>query len=302
MPMTRRDWLRFGAGALAVHGLGAGGWVPAEARAAEPAAKPALKPWEIGCFNRPWSRWTYDEALDAMKACGFRLTGLVGDHKGEAFITASATPEYLDRLRERIESRGLLAIVAWYDTQHDLPLDESIQRSQKVIDNAKRLGLKFLMSGAVSKPEQYEHYYKVMADAAAYAQDRGIQIVVKPHGGCAASADELEVCLDKVNHPNFRVWYDAGNIIHYTGKDPVTEAERLGRFSTGFCAKDCAMLKGGVMIQFGEGKVDFPAVFARLKQAKFAGPVMIECCAGDTIAQVTAGAKANREFLERALG
>ena len=26
--------------------------------------------WPIGCFNRPWTRWTYDEGLDGIKAAG----------------------------------------------------------------------------------------------------------------------------------------------------------------------------------------------------------------------------------------
>jgi sugar phosphate isomerase/epimerase len=304
MPMTRRDWLRTTtgtAGAVALHALAGGGWSPRAALADDAGAKNAPKPLEIGCFNRPWSRWSYDEALDALKECGVRLTGLVGGHKGELFIAPQASAEYLDQLKARIESRGLVPIVAWYDTRHDVPRDESIRNSRKQIDNAHRLGLKFLLSGATSKPEQYAQYYEVMADAAAYAEDRGIQIVVKPHGGCAASSDDLLVCLEKVNHPNYRIWYDAGNIIHYTGKDPVAEAAVLARHSTGFCAKDCAMPKGDVMLQFGEGKVDFPAVFARLKEGGFTGPVMIECCGGKTLPEVTAAAKANREFLERVL-
>lgn len=304
MPMTRRDWLRGTAGtagAAALHGVAGGWWSLPIAHSDDTSTVNNPKELEIGCFNRPWSRWSYDEALDALKECGVRLTGLVGGHKGEPFIAPEATAEYLDRLKRRIESRGLVAIVAWYDTRHDVPLNESIRNSHKQIDNAQRLGLRFLLSGASSKPEQYEQYYQVMKDAAAYAQDRGIQIVVKPHGGCAASSDELEVCLEKVNHPNYRIWYDAGNIIHYTGKDPIAEAARLARHCTGFCAKDCAMPKGDVMLQFGEGKVDFPAVFARLKQGGFTGPVMIECCGGKTLSEVTAAAKANREFLERVL-
>ena len=41
--------------------------------------------WPIGCFNRPWSRWTYDEALEGITAAGFRLTGFLGDHADEPF-------------------------------------------------------------------------------------------------------------------------------------------------------------------------------------------------------------------------
>ena len=56
------------------------------------------------------------------------------------------------------------------------------------------------------------------------------------------------------------------------------------------------------MIQFGAGKVDFTAVFRKLKSGGFNGPVMVECCKiGATPAETTANARANREFLGKVL-
>jgi len=291
--MNRRQFLQAAAGVIV--------WDRTTARAAERGEKSMAVNWSIGCFNRPWGRWSYEAALDGIKAAGYRLTGIVGGHKGEAFISAEATPEYLDALKQRIASRGLTVIVAWMPTHHDVPIEECIRNAHQQIDNAARLGLKYVLSCGVGREDQYEHYYRVMADCAAYAQARHIQLVLKPHGGCSASADEILRCIEKVNHPNFRVWYDAGNIIHYTGKDPVADVERVAHLVTGFCAKDCAQLRGEVMMQFGEGRVDFKGVFSKLKAAGFKGPVMVECCGGQTLEEVTAKARENREFLERLL-
>lgn len=95
---------------------------------------------------------------------------------------------------------------------------------------------------------------------------------------------------------------DAGNIIYYTGKDPLAELEPILSRVTAFTAKDCAAKGSEVMIQFGEGKVDFPAIFRRLKRAEFKGPIMVECCAVEgTPAETTANARANREFLEKTI-
>src|SRR5881397_3448097 len=102
--------------------------------------------------------------------------------------------------------------------------------------------------------------------------------------------------MQEVAHPNFKVWYDAGNIIYYTGKDPVAELESIAPHVTGFCAKDCAAPKSEVMIQFGTGKVDFAAVFRKLKSVGFNGPIMVECCSIGTTPQATMeNARANRE-------
>jgi sugar phosphate isomerase/epimerase len=141
-----------------------------------------------------------------------------------------------------------------------------------------------------------------MSDAAAYAQDQGVKLAMKPHGGISGSSEEILRVIKEVNHPNFSIWYDAGNIIHYTGKDPVAEIEPIARHITGFCAKDCGEMKGEVMLQFGEGKVDFTAVFRKLKAGGFGGPVMVECCKiGATPEETAANARANREFLEKIL-
>ena len=134
--------------------------------------------------------------------------------------------------------------------------------------------------------------------SAPFARQKRIELIFKPHGGCSADADDILRCLERVDHPNFHLWYDAGNIIHYTGKDPIKEAARVASHVTGFCAKDCALPHGDVMLQFGTGKVDFAGVFRVLDAAGFKGPVMIECCAGKTVEEVTANAIANRQFLE----
>ena len=126
-----------------------------------------------------------------------------------------------------------------------------------------------------------------------------MKLVLKPHGGASGAAEEISRCLEKVKHPNFKIWFDAGNIIFYTGKDPLEQLKPIVQQVTGFCAKDCDGQKGSVWLEFGKGKVDFPAVFAEMKKAGFHGPVMVECCAlGDTPEAVTANARKNREYLE----
>jgi sugar phosphate isomerase/epimerase len=254
--------------------------------------------WQVGCFSRPWSQWSFDEALDSMQAAGFGLVGLLGGHTREPFIYSEATPETLDHLQQRIQAHGMTVNFARLHIRPGLPLQEDFPNVQAQIDRAQRLGIKYLMAFASDKPEEYDPYYRLMFEAATYAAPLGIQIVFKPHGGCSASADEMLECIEKVHHPNFCLWYDAGNIIHYTGKDPVKDVERVARYVTGFCAKDCAELKGEVMIQFGEGKVDFAGVFHKLQAVGFDGPVMIECCAGQTLEEVTAKSRENRLFLE----
>jgi sugar phosphate isomerase/epimerase len=245
--------------------------------------------------------WLLQPAVGPV-AAGYAATGLLTRTKMDPFIGADATPEYLEGLKRAIAASGIAVNMAALRSQHDIPLEETIRSLHKEIDNAALLGLKSVMTFGINNPEQFEHYFKAMADAAAYGAGKGVQVVMKPHGGSSGASGEIIAAMKKVGHPNFRLWYDAGNIIHYTGKDPIEELKPIVEYVTGFCAKDCAELKGDVMIQFGTGKVDFKGVFQVLKSAGFHGPIMVEGCApGDTPDAVAANARANREFLEKVL-
>ncbi len=262
----------------------------------------AAPKWTIGCFNRPWTKWSFDETLDGVKAAGYSVTGLLSRTKDDPFIGSEAKPEYLDAVMKKIAQRGLKANMGALNVRASLPFEEAKADLRKQIDNAHFLKLEHLLTFGVDKPADFDNFYKLMSDGAAYAKERKLKLAMKPHGGASGASDEILAAIKRVNHPNFKIWYDAGNIIYYTGKDPVEELLPLIKHVTGFCAKDCAVPKGDVMLQFGTGKVDFKAVFAKLKGAGFKGPIMVECCKlGQTAAEVTANAKANREFLEKVL-
>jgi len=271
--------------------------------------------WAIGCFNRPWTKWPYDTALDGIRDAGYKLTGLLTAHpiyaagdatatKGqfEPFARSEATAEYLDALKRRIAQRGLA--VNMYALRNPFTGDAAdvIKQVRAQIDHAKALSLDFVLSFGVAKADEYDNFIKAMADGAAYAQEQGVKLVMKPHGGNTGTAQEILDTLKKVNHANFKIWYDAGNIIYYTGKDPVAELDPIAEHVTGFCAKDCSGKGKEVLIQFGDGKVDFAGVFKKLKSAGFSGPLMVEGVAvADTADQTTENARKNREFLERVL-
>jgi len=127
--------------------------------------------WTIGCFNRPWTKWSFDETLKAIKSAGYSTTGLLTRTKLDPFIAADATPEYLDGLKRAIAASGLTANMGALRSRHDVPLEETVKSLRKEIDNAAFLGLKSVMTFGIDNPAQFEHYFKAMADAAAYGAE-----------------------------------------------------------------------------------------------------------------------------------
>ena len=83
--MKRREWLRHALVTGAV--LGPSRW----------PAFGASVDWPIGCFNRPWTKWSFDDALLQIRAAGYHTMGLLTRTKDEPFIAADASPEYLAR-------------------------------------------------------------------------------------------------------------------------------------------------------------------------------------------------------------
>lgn len=295
MERSRREFVRDGTALLA------GAALLPDARSALAAAAPAPS-WTIGCMNRPWTKWTLDETLAAVEAAGYTTVGLLTRTKADPFIAAEATPEYLDGLKRTLAASGLTANMGALRSRHDVPLEETVKGLQKEIDHAAFLGLESVMTFGIDDPALFDRYFQAMARAAAYGAEKGVQVVMKPHGGSSGASEEIAAAMKKVGHSNFKIWYDAGNIIHYTGKDPVEELKPIVQHVSGFCAKDCAEPKGEVMIQFGTGKVDFAGVFKVLKSAGFKGPIMVECCAvADTAEATGRNARANREFLDKVL-
>jgi len=271
--------------------------------------------WPIGCFNRPWmqkfgsktqpidtpqrANWGFDAALKGIKEAGYDTVGLLTPMPDEPFIAAHATDEYLAKLKERISNSGLKANMGSLRVSTDASLEDATKDVRRQIDHAEFLNLEWLLTFGVDKKEYYETYYKLMSDAADYAEARKIKLVMKPHGGSSGTAEGIETSLSKVNRPNFKIWFDAGNIVYYDGKDPVEELKPIVQYVTGFCAKDCGQKHGEVMIQFGTGKADFNGVYKVLKAGGFNGPSFVECADGKTFEEVTKNARANREFLEK---
>ncbi len=265
--------------------------------------KPKEIVWPIGCFNRPWfdkRKSDLDEALDGIKAAGYKIAGLLTRNDKEPLIGSDASPAYLAALKKKVSDRGLTVNVAAIRNQAEQPLEAQIKDIRRQIDNAKTLGTAFLLTFGSDQPEHYQNYYKLMKDAAAYSHERGLKLVLKPHGGASSSSDEITTTIREVDHPNFKIWFDPGNIIYYADKNPVEELKAVVEHVTGICAKDCDGPKGNVFLEFGKGKVDFAGVFQVLKKANFNGPLMVECCArGENSAEITANAHKNLEYLER---
>ena len=160
------------------------------------------------------------------------------------------------------------------------------------------------MLGGTTDEKLYEAYYQTIAECCDYAAGKGVSLNIKPHGGQNATGPQCRKAIERVGKKNFRLWYNPGNIFYYSdGKlDPVADAATVDGLVTGMCVKDFRPPKE-VLVNPGSGKVDFPAVFSRLKKGGFThGPLIVECLERGTLVSVKAAAKKARQFLEDLTG
>jgi sugar phosphate isomerase/epimerase len=285
--------------------------------------------WPIGCHTRPFTSFRASQAanpdylLDAIKAAGFEFADMVAAGAAAAAQSrgAVATPESIAALKQKLAARGLKSNIANFPTaQKGTAFADAVAAARAVVANAHALGQKYALNLGIEEEERWVDWCKVLSDAAAFGKERGVKVVVKHHHGLNNTSLDLLAWIKQVNHPNFGVFFDTGNVVYYTGKDPVKQLDIIGPHVSGVVAKDCsaphfmeravgdppfgtAVTGAGnpeVMIQFGTGKVDFAAFFKKLKAAGFGGPVMVEGTAvGTTVEETIANARANREFLEK---
>jgi sugar phosphate isomerase/epimerase len=340
--LSRRDFLTVASAA------GAAAMVPfsAQAGAQRGAGAPgaAAPRWLIGCHTRPFGGFRAsqtanpDYILDAVKAAGYQYSDMISaappaPARGSAAAggraaagpraggPASITPDMIAAMKEKLAARGLKSNIASMPTAaKGVSLSDAIAAARAVVANAHDLGQKYALNLGTEDEELWIEWCKVLADAAAFGQERGVKVVVKHHHGMNNTSLDLLAWTKQVNHPNFGLFVDPGNIVYYTGKDPVKQIALIAPYVAGVVAKDCnaphfmerevsapplgpAVTGAGnpeVMIQFGTGKVDFAALYKLLKAAGFNGPTMVEGTAvAPTLDETIANARANREFLEK---
>lgn len=258
--------------------------------------------WQIGCYTRPWDKYEYLVALDAIAEAGFKYAGLMTAKAPGGLVVNVDTPvEEAQKVGAECKKRGL-KIPSLYGG--DIPvgksLEEGIAGLKRLIDNCSVIGVSNLMMGGVGDEKLYDAYFKAIAECCDYAAQKGIGISMKPHGGLNATGPQCRKAVEKVGNKNFRIWYDAGNIFYYSdGKlNPIDDAATVDGLVVGMSIKDFKMPKD-VMLTPGTGMVDFPKVMARLKKGGFTGgPLLVECLSQGDLPFLLAEAKKARGFLE----
>ena len=272
---------------------------------AEAAASPEDGPWQIGCYTRPWDKFDYRKALDAIAEAGFKHAGMVFARTNSTEVFSVSSPlEGAIRAGEEAKKRGLDILSVYGGAINVEKRELGVVDLRHLIDLCAAAAAKTLLLCGVDDPRCHDTCFGAIADCCDYAAEKKIGLTVKPHGSLIGTGPQLRKVIEQVNHKNCTIWYDAGNILYYSdGKlNPVDDAATVDGMVTGWSIKDYRHPKQ-VDVTPGDGQVDFRGVLAQLKKGGFTGgPLLIETLDLGDLPHLLAEAKKGRRFVEALIG
>jgi sugar phosphate isomerase/epimerase len=257
--------------------------------------------YQIACYTRPWFNHDYRVALDGIAEAGYKYAGIMTD-KGGRIITLETTVEQAVAVGNEVTGRGMkVASLSAGSFNVSNSVNEGIEELKRWIDNTAGLGAPVVHLGGVTDAELADRYFEAIAECCDYAADKGVRLSLKTHGGLNSTGAGCRKFIEKVNHKNFGLWYDPGNVLYYSDglTDPVDDAEYIDNIVFGMSVKDFKMPKD-VSVTPGTGMVDFPKLLKRLNRGGFRrGPLVVEGLYQGDLAFINAEAKKTREYLEK---
>jgi sugar phosphate isomerase/epimerase len=181
------------------------------------------------------------------------------------------------------------------------------------------------VAGLMTKPETHEQGVAAVADLRRYCDELGAGVILFPMskqadqseeqafalwrdglkaafaasaatkakvgmesvGRVGRSADQALAMIEAVGSPALGVYYDVGNAA-YQSFDGIAEIKKLGSHISQIHVKE-------IGAEMGEGELDFPAIFAAIKEIGYDGYLILETEAGDDPA---ANAVRNLNFMK----
>lgn len=238
--------------------------------------------WIIGCTSRPYNELDFPETCKCIARAGYSDVAVFGN-----IVNSNSSKEDVSETCSAANDAGLNPSMLLGGTDLSGNIQKAVDDYRRLIDNAAALGTKWLLDCGTGDEAQYSNYFELMRQCAPHAQMSGLRITMKPHGGISLTINDLIRANDEVDHPAFGICYDPGNIIYYTKGQlrPEPYAEKIASRATTFIIKDCAVTDGepNVMVNPGDGLVDFRKVIGDLVSNGFDGPLYLECVAGKTV-------------------
>ncbi|MFN8593771.1 MAG: sugar phosphate isomerase/epimerase family protein [Thermomicrobiales bacterium] len=220
-----------------------------------------------------------DRALEGLAEAGYHACE-IGGVKGwfEHIDPDTVTDAELARIGRKLADLGLQPVSLSGHAQLQTP--EGAARFARAIDIAAELGMQIVntYTGDAKSDEERDAYFVNVGELCDRAAAHGLKIGMETDSNMLPTAEIGRAILDRIDRPDVLGFnYDPGNVIYYTGANPLTDIYFALPRLVHFHLKD--KIGGQGVFNFpptGDGQIDIKGLLAILDEAGYTGPVSAE--------------------------
>ena len=224
-----------------------------------------------------------EDALDGIARAGFASVELSSVPGWTEHVRRDAGAAEIERVKGLLDGHGLTPVSL--SGHSDLVSDDGVSAFRKALRLCTAFGVSLVTTStgghddasAGALDEQRDRFLARIGPLADEAAAAGIAICLETHGGLLATGAMAAKLIGRIGKPNVGVNYDPGNVVYYGDTAPEADIGAALPLIRHLHVKDQI---GGVGVWnfpiVGTGEIPYPALFAQLDAAGFAGPCSIE--------------------------
>ncbi len=276
---------------------------------------------KVVCETLPYSEFALERALEGIAGAGYEYVALGRTHEKVDVLPTDASDRDAEAVAGKVADAGLKTCVIFAATG-DFSRPDAVATYRRGLEFAGIMGVPQMLSWGPWEYKEWpgekwaddewhkisESWFDGMMQVVPYAEQLGIEIVLKPHTGVTAYGERLRYAVERIGSEAVRVCYDGGNVHFYEGYDPAEDIKDCAEYVTAFCIKDHSGARANPLFPPpGEGDVDDAAMLRVVNEYGFDGPLMVERFEGDwakadmPIELIDERARVARLYLERTL-
>ena len=234
--------------------------------------------FQIACMTLPYSRFPLVRALRGVRSAGYEYvawgtTHREADGQQVPVIAEDSPPTRAAELARTCRDMGLEPLMMFSMIYPEKPRGLEVLTHR--IKQAAAAGIPQVLTFGHTEGGNAPVWVERFKQLGPIAQDHGVLLVVKQHGGSTGTGEACAKIVREVDHPHIMVNYDAGNVMDYLDVDPIPDIEKCADVVRSFCIKDHRNWPKDEDCGPGLGEIDH---YRLLHPVAFTGRKMPLCC------------------------
>lgn len=257
------------------------------------------KQQKLACAAWGFRELEIPEYFSVAANLGIELVEVNVDRRTPKHLLDSCSNEAVDRVAHWADEFGVRVICVAADNDFTVvdasDLEEQIQKIQRYVDIAKRLGAEvvrvFTDGDAANEnlsSEVLKRLHYAFNRAGDYAEEHGIKLAIENHGGLTVNGQRIAKIMEGIQSPAVGVNFDPANFLK-AGVDPLIALRYILPWVNYSHWKDVRWSNGGTeYCGFGEGEIVWKPILKELLNSGYQGYWTVEY---ETIEDVERGTK-----------